>query len=1259
MPKEFIYTNEFGNKRTGVVPSFYTEEQIEQKRKELRGEPSVKELENQVDPEETVPVNDEPTSDQPSTGDVLQGVGLEIFSAISGQAAGAALAPLTFGASWFVGSFAGGYTGSALAQAKEGREDFSYGRAIAAGLVNMVPFGNTLKSLKATAAATGQTLTKGQVVKELTKTEAKRGAAIAGTEVTVSSLIDKQELPSASEFLGISAVGLVGGGTLGGGIAGISNVMARWGAKNIASKTPEQIDADIANDVVKSDEAAKFVNLANPTEEVSGKKVKIEAIARTEKNDAKNVLSKTLGSPSRLFKMFEDKFIPKGEDLNGIRKFYVGLRPTRYTGRDVKEADWTYTNEVRALEQTGSKIAARVNRYTKENEGSEKYINNYLDTGEVHPSLANKPIMGDLKYARDIIPEYSNHFIRQIDDFTFSKINKQGKEALIKETNANLKKKKYYTQEYEAYTNKEWRPDIKKKNAAVEEVYKNLKNAQTPKSRKTDAQLRKDAANTINSVVEDSLWKSSVRTGTKSVSPESGILQGKKLTPAKNKKQMEYMGLITDPSERIRGTITKLGKIVARNEADISIAKSLAKSGIAVAQPPNANYRKLFLPSGLETGLFVPDEVQFSLSKNYIEPFTEGTSDLAEKLIRDTYTTAVSTSKAAKVIFNPPSYAVNTLGAVFTMAGMGMNPFKPSNLNKGFKIALSEYAAIDKKFYGKTIDDREALNRLVDDAAKYGLSSGNVDISDIRSGLKSKEGVAGLADKLIQPFAKGYQATDIAARYSVWANNQQMLSRIVPDLKGDDLKLAAAKLTNDTFQNYEKLSPIIKTVSRYGIMPQFVAFTAEFTRNIYNQARFAKQMIRGNFGQELGIDMTNANKDAMRVEGYKRLLALTTTVGAAYGGSQVYNHSQGFDAEKQKAYKESVVADFNENKALIFKQDEQDPNKVTTMNMSYIVPHAMFAEGFDAAISDKPISSVYDVFMENFTGEGSFVFQSVAKGLTNRDEYGRLISKQPEGIAKTTELVAETLSEIFSLGAQREAGLLVESLTNKESKYKPLEVFKRQAGFRYYSSDLKESATRRVSITSNNAIGLRSEYNGKVKSGNLTEGQRNDLYNKNNTILKKNVDVLINHKNNLLSLEQLEIDDVVDILKDTGLDSLTVLGIMEDQFIPMDKEPAESISDIFDKLSVAAKEDNEDIRKKIKEYAGKDFLTRKKLMGRYKQDREDKSRGVSSIDRLIKGLSADKQVRYFEIKGNEEFKRARRKGLIKKETFIKRSRSNR
>tara|TARA_R110000782_G_scaffold106730_2_gene195015 strand:+ start:191 stop:3946 length:3756 start_codon:yes stop_codon:yes gene_type:complete len=1251
MPKQIEYTHRSGKKAISVVPDFYTEEQIADEIAQLEGRPSAKQIETKVDPEETVPVDDESTSDQPTTTQVLQGLAAEIAIASAGQFAGAALTPATLGVGWLGATFSSGYAGSVAAQEIEGREDFQYGRALAAGFINMIPFGSTLNKMKLAAAATGQTLTKKQVIAEMTKVEAARGAALAGTETTISSLIDKQEMPSASEFLGITAVGGVFGGTVG-------RVMGKWGARNLASKAPEQIDADIANGIVKSEEAAKFINATDPKQNVSGEKIKIESIANTEKNDAKNVLSKTLGAPSKLFKMFTDAPV-LGKDLTKLREFDIRVRPTRYTGRDVKEADWTYTNEVRALEETGFKIANRVRKYSEANKGSEQHINNYLDTGVVHSSLANKSIMGDLKYARDIIPEYSNHFIKQIDNFSFSKINKEGQEALIKEANDNLTKKKYYTQEYEMYTNKDWRPDVKKKNAAVAEIYQNLKDAQTSRSRKTDEELVKEAALTINSIEEKALWKANLKTGTKATTTESGILEGKKLTPAKNKKQMEYMGLITDPSERIRGTITKLGKIVARNEADISIAKSLAKSGLAVAQPPNANYSRLTLPSGLETGLFVPDEVQFSLTKNYIEPFNEKTGDMTTDLVRDVWSTAVSASKAAKVIFNPPSYAVNAFGGVTTMLGMGMNPFKGGFYNKGLKIALSEYAVLEKQFSGKTAGERESLIRLMDDAAKYGLSSGNVDVSDIRNGLKNKEGLAGLADKAIQPFAKAYQATDIAARYSVWANNQQVLSRLIPDLKGDDLKLAAAKLTNDTFQNYEKLSPIIKTLSRYGAMPQFVAFTAEFTRNIYNQARFAKQMIQGNFGQELGIDITNANKAAMRAEGIKRMTALSATIGAAYGGSQVYNHSQGFDEEKQRVYKESVVADFNANKALVFSKDPQDPNKVTTMNMSYIVPHAMFAEGFEAAISDKPISSVYDVFMENFTGEGSFVFQSVAGGLKNQGKYGRPISSQPEGIAKTGELISEVVSEIFSLGAQREVGLLVESLTNKESKYTPFQVLLRQVGFRNYSSDLKESATSRVRITSDNVANLKSEYNGKVKGGRLTEGQRQELFTNNNAVLKKNVEVLINHKNNLSSLEQLEINDVAEILKDTGLDSLTVLGIMEDEFIDMEYEPAVNISDIFDELSIAAKEDGQDITKKIREYAGRDYLTRKKLMGRYKQDREDKARGVSSIDRLIKGLSADKQVRYFEIKGDAEFKRARSKGLVKKETFIKRSRSNR
>ena len=215
MPKQIEYTHRSGKKAISVVPDFYTEEQIADKIAQLEGKPSAKQIEAKVDPEETVPVDDESTSDQPTTTQVLQGLAAEIAIASAGQFAGAALTPATLGVGWLGATFSSGYAGSVAAQEIEGREDFQYGRALAAGFINMIPFGSTLNKMKLAAAATGQTLTKKQVIAEMTKVEAARGAALAGTETTISSLIDKQEMPSASEFLGITAVGGVFGGTVG------------------------------------------------------------------------------------------------------------------------------------------------------------------------------------------------------------------------------------------------------------------------------------------------------------------------------------------------------------------------------------------------------------------------------------------------------------------------------------------------------------------------------------------------------------------------------------------------------------------------------------------------------------------------------------------------------------------------------------------------------------------------------------------------------------------------------------------------------------------------------------------------------------------------------------------------------------------------------------------------------------------------------------------------------------------------------------
>ena len=88
-----------------------------------------------------------------------------------------------------------------------------------------------------------------------------------------------------------------------------------------------------------------------------------------------------------------------------------------------------------------------------------------------------------------------------------------------------------------------------------------------------------------------------------------------------------------------------------------------------------------------------------------------------------------------------------------------------------------------------------------------------------------------------------------------------------PDYSVAEIEAAAARLTNNTFQNYDKLSNIIRQLSRAGLADQFVPFTAELTRNMYNQGKYVAQMTAGTFGKDIGLDPARANTKAMRLQG--------------------------------------------------------------------------------------------------------------------------------------------------------------------------------------------------------------------------------------------------------------------------------------------------------------------------------------------------------------------------------------------------------
>jgi hypothetical protein len=81
----------------------------------------------------------------PSLGQVGKGLVAEVGIGVGGQAAGAALAPFTLGLSYPVLAFGGGVAGSIAAQESEGRDDISVGRALFAGLVNLIPGSSAVK----------------------------------------------------------------------------------------------------------------------------------------------------------------------------------------------------------------------------------------------------------------------------------------------------------------------------------------------------------------------------------------------------------------------------------------------------------------------------------------------------------------------------------------------------------------------------------------------------------------------------------------------------------------------------------------------------------------------------------------------------------------------------------------------------------------------------------------------------------------------------------------------------------------------------------------------------------------------------------------------------------------------------------------------------------------------------------------------------------------------------------------------------------
>jgi len=186
--------------------------------------------------------DDEVAPKEPSAGDIVKGVGVEVGAGVGGSVIGGiiggTLGSVIPGAGTAAGAVIGASLGGAtasffdslLAQDIEGQEDKSMGRALAAAAIGAVPGG------------VGKGIRGGMTLGKVATREAAKGAAFGVTDATARAVIDEGRLPTAGELAQFGGAGALFGGALGG-------VTTKIGQK-FAGKTPQQIDDAIAREEI-------------------------------------------------------------------------------------------------------------------------------------------------------------------------------------------------------------------------------------------------------------------------------------------------------------------------------------------------------------------------------------------------------------------------------------------------------------------------------------------------------------------------------------------------------------------------------------------------------------------------------------------------------------------------------------------------------------------------------------------------------------------------------------------------------------------------------------------------------------------------------------------------------------------------------------------------------------------------------------------------------------------------------------------------
>jgi|11_taG_2_1085331.scaffolds.fasta_scaffold00825_14 hypothetical protein len=1068
-----------------------------------------------------------------TTGQQVSSLGIDVGGSIGSQVLGAAslaipgVGPLAYGAI----AFGGGLSSNILAQmTAEGRsfDEISWGRALSAGFINLIPGSSAVKLARPIA------------------TEAARGALIGAADITFQKAIDEKRMPTMQEYL---FAGSLGGafGSAGGAINKKVNeakglvygmnytdidklLLTKEGAPlrdalkeegidwsdNLLKKKTEQLHEKISLQKKKNAD----MSITEGWTETGGVFDSLNPFLVTK--DSIRTEAFRFDQRVRTLRNFQEK-LPKdvSDALEGIKNEKSG-KVQREFGEDI--SSYLNGNEMteRLAEQSWSPSLMKFRKM--ENEFYEDML-----------TVLSSEDRYDIMFA-DLGAAERDHFRNKIERARLDKgyrarqykalipgAKEQGtakKYDLMDEDALNRERVDTGEKYYDAMFNeiKEWQvknnPALVSK-AAKAEMRKELTGSDGKLSDEAKTELNKfiteeqlvgpdGKSGLIKTHINDLIKRNqsaSEKTILKNTLPGNVELILKNHIPGEL--ESRWLGEVTDVGFRMKQGNLQLGQQLAKFKVDKAIAQNLSDRNLISLKPQGELQDQIGSLGSFKQKFYtskpMADALDQVFSNTNVFQFNQKQLDN----VLNTWKRLESSSKGVKVLLNTPSYAVNFLGANASMLGMGMLP-TGANLKSFYKTGLSK-GLRQSRFLDKVIDnvtkpDAAKKLRILDELEELqGLGVLDADTAslfadDITQGLKAgKSQITKALDGATQFIGKIYSLSDVAARINVYEHNTRHLGKIFPKMAVENsqaFKRMAAEVTNDTYQNYARVSKIVRELSKLGIMPQFVTFTAELTRNLTHQYRIATEMAAGKFGRRYGvsdIDMASADISAMRAEGIKRLGFLTGVIAGSTVLTDQINQAQGIDEEKDNYYR-SIFPQYLRNKSLVYIADKENPNNISVANMSYLVPQAVAGSALQALFAGTHSErDMVQFLLDEFVGEGTFFTKEIYRSIDNRDKYGEKITRATEFNERMYDMFSYIFKESFEPGTARELQKLQQAKSGK-GLYNEGEVWMRQFGLRIQ----KLEVDKYVRFKLQDLADAQSEYKGdytKAKKYEFVEGR--------------------------------------------------------------------------------------------------------------------------------------------------------------------------